>query len=109
MNSEGKVKPKPKDKIVVPLILAALATRTLDEDGAFQGDRYFVGAKEIGLIGNISALAGGSRYLAAGIGAYRTALSVYRRWIASGNQVAFPRDTRIVLQATVRRSAVLKP
>ncbi|MEG9438611.1 hypothetical protein JAO29_20915 [Edaphobacter sp. HDX4] len=109
MNSEGKVKPKPKDKIVVPLILAALATRTLDEDGAFQGGRNFVGANGIGLIGNISALAGGSRYFAAGIGAYGTALSVYRRWIASGKQVAFPRDTRIVLQATVRRSAVLKP
>lgn len=109
MNSEGKVKPKPQDKLVVPLILAALATRTLDEDSQFQAGRNFVGANGIGLIGNFSALAGGSRYFAAGIGAYGTALSLYRRWIASGHQVAFPRDTRIVLQATVRRSAVLKP
>lgn len=109
MNAEGKVKPKPQDKLVVPLILGFLATRPLDEDANFQGGKNFVGANGIGLVGNIIGWAGGSRYLASGIGAYGTALSLYRRWIASGHQVAFPRDTRIVLQATVRRSAVLKP
>lgn len=109
MNAEGKVKPKPQDKLVVPLILGLLASRPLDEDANFQAGKNFVGANGIGLIGNISALAGGSRYFAAGLGAYGTALSVYRRWIASGHQVAFPRDTRIVLQARVRRAAVLKP
>lgn len=109
MNAEGKVKPTPQDKLVVPLILGFLATRPLDEDANFQGGKNFVGANGIGLVGNIIGWAGGSRYLASGIGAYGTALSLYRRWIASGHQVAFPRDTRIVLQATVRRSAVLKP
>ncbi|HEU4635852.1 MAG TPA: hypothetical protein VFS41_06710, partial [Edaphobacter sp.] len=109
MNSEGKVKPKPQDKLVVPLILGFLATRPLDEDANFQGGKNFVGANGIGLAGNIIGWAGGSRNLAAGIGAYGTALSLYRRWIASGHQVAFPRDTRIVLQARVRRAAVLKP
>ncbi|HEX2919327.1 MAG TPA: hypothetical protein VHN81_12460 [Edaphobacter sp.] len=109
MNAEGKVKPKPQDKLVVPLILGFLASRPLDEDANFQGGKNFVGANGIGLAGNIIGWAGGSRYLAAGIGFYGTALSLYRRWIASGHQVAFPRDTRIVLQARVRRSAVLKP
>jgi hypothetical protein len=109
MNAEGKVKPKPQDKLVVPLILGILASRPLDEDAHFQGGKNFVGANGIGLAGNLIGWAGGSRYVAAGIGAYGTALSIYRRWIASGQQVSFPRDTRIVLQATVRRSAVLKP
>jgi len=109
MNSEGKVKPKPQDKIVVPLILAFLATRPLDEDRDFQGARNFVGSNGFGLVGNIIGWAGGSRYIAAGIGAYGTAISLYRRWIASGHQVTFPRDTRLVLQTTARRSAVLKP
>jgi hypothetical protein len=109
MNSEGKVQPKPQDKIVVPLILALLATRPLDEDRDFQGGRNFTGANGFGLVGNIVGLAGGSKYVATGIGAYGTAISLYRRWIASGHQVTFPRDTRIVLQTTARKSAVLKP
>lgn len=109
MDSEGKVKPKPQDKLVVPLILAFLATRPLDEDRDFQGGRNFVGANGFGLIGNIIGWAGGSSNIAAGIGAYGTAVSLYRRWIASGHQVAFPRDSRIVLQTTVRKSTVLKP
>ncbi|MBS1799623.1 MAG: hypothetical protein JSS95_07325 [Acidobacteria bacterium] len=109
MNSEGKVQPKPQDKIVVPLLLALLATRPLDEDRDFQGGRNFVGANGFGLIGNIVGLAGGSKYVATGIGAYGTAISLYRRWIASGHQVTFPPDTRIVLQTTARKSTVLKP
>jgi len=109
MSSEGKVQPKPQDKLVVPLILALLATRPLDEDRDFQGGRNFVGANGFGLVGNIIGWAGGSSNIATGIGAYGTALSLYRRWIASGHQVSFPRDTRLVLQTTARKSAVLKP
>ena len=109
MNSEGKVQPKPQDKIVVPLILALLATRPLDEDHDFQAGRNFTGANGFGLVGNIVGLAGGSKYVATGIGAYGTAVSLYRRWIAGGHQVSFPRDTRIVLQTTARNSTVLKP
>jgi hypothetical protein len=109
MNSEGNVQPKPQDKLVVPLILAFLATRPLDEDGDLQGAKNFVGSNGFGLAGNIIGWAGGSRNIAAGIGAYGTALSLYRRWIANGHQVVFPRDTRIVLQTTPRKSAVLKP
>jgi hypothetical protein len=109
MNSEGRVKPKPKDKVVVPLILAFLATRSLDNDEGFQGGKDFVGANGLGLIGNIVGLAARSSYAAAGIGAYGTVISLYRRWIATGHQVTFPRDTRVVVQATARKSAVLKP
>lgn len=109
MNSEGKIKPEPQDKVVVPLILALLATRTLDEDAGSHSGQSFVGANGFGLAGNIIGWAGGSRYIATGIGAYGTAVSLYRRWIASGHQVSFPRDTRLVLQTTARKSTVLKP
>ena len=109
MNSEGKVRPKPQDKIVVPLLLAYLATRPLDEDTANQAGRNFVGANGFGLAGNLIALAGGSRNLSAGIGFYGTAVSVYRRWIARGREVTFARDTRIVLEATPREAPILKP
>jgi len=108
MNSEGKVKPKPQDKIVVPLLLGLLATRPLDEDAEGGAGGNFVGANGFGLAGNFIALAGGSSSFAAGIGAYGTAIAIYRRWIAHGNDVSFARDTRIVLQATPRSTAVLK-
>ncbi len=109
MNSEGKVKPKPQDKVVVPLLLALLATRPLDEDIEGGAGRNFVGANGFGLAGNLIALAGGSSNFAAGIGAYGTAIAIYRRWIAHGHNVTFARDTRIVLQATPRSSTVLGP
>ena len=108
MNSEGRVKPTPQDKIVVPLLLAFLATRPLDEDVEGQAGRNFVGANGFGLAGNFIALAGGSAKFSAGIGAYGTAVAVYRRWIAHGKDVTFARDTRIVVEATPRGSTVLK-
>ncbi|QNI36124.1 hypothetical protein [Edaphobacter albus] len=109
MDSEGRVKPKPQDKVVVPLILALLATRPLDEDGGLQAGRNFVGANGFGLAGNIIALATGSAKVSAGIGAYGTAVSLYRRWFARGNDVVFAKNTRIVVEATPRGSSVLKP
>jgi hypothetical protein len=110
MDSEGRVKPAPQDKIVVPLLLAFLATRPLDDDrGVSEGGKNFVGANGFGLIGNIIGWAGGSPNIATGIGAYGTAVSVYRRWIARGKNVIFARDTRIVVEATPRNAAVLTP
>lgn len=109
MDSEGRVKPAPQDKIVVPLLLAYLATRPLDEDLSSQAGRNFIGVNGFGLAGNLISLAGGSANLATGIGSYGTAVSIYRRWIARGKEVTFVRDTRIVVEATPRESAVLKP
>jgi hypothetical protein len=109
MNSEGKVNPKPQDKIVVPLLLAILATRPLDEDRDFQNARNTVGANGFGFAGNIIGLAGGSAKISTGIGAYGTAVSIYRRWIARGREVTFAHDTRLVLQTTPRTATVLKP
>jgi hypothetical protein len=108
MDSEGKVAPKPQDKVVVPLILLLLATRPLDDDGGLQAGRNFVGANGFGLATRVIAIASGSSQLSTGIGAYGTALSVYRRWIAHGTEVTFARDTRIVLEATPRSAPVLK-
>jgi len=113
MDSEGNVKPKPQDKIVVPLILAFLATRPLDQDRDDTTDslagKNFVGANGFGFAGNIIGLAGGSAKIATGIGAYGTAVSIYRRCIARGKEVTFAKDTRLVLQTTPRSSAILKP
>ncbi|HUZ94904.1 MAG TPA: hypothetical protein VMU57_08325, partial [Edaphobacter sp.] len=113
MDSEGQVKPKPQDKVIVPLLLIALAASPLHQDRG-DGDRELFrknagASNSIGLIGFIVGTASGSANVAAGFGAYGAALSLYNRWIKRGGEVTFARDTRIVVQTTARRSQVLKP
>lgn len=111
LDSEGTAKPKPRDKLVLPILLAGLAARPLDQDGGShdQLGKNAVGSNGFGVIGRIVGIAAGSANLAAGIGYYQTAISTYDRWIARGKQVTFARDTRVVIQTTERRSPALKP
>jgi hypothetical protein len=108
LDSEGQVKPKPQDKLVVPFILLTLAARPLDYD---HGDNAFgkqaVASNSLGVIGFIVGTAAGQRNIAAGIGYYGAAVSIYERWIKRGREVSFARDTRLVLQTTPRHSVVL--
>ena len=108
LDSEGQVKPKAQDKIAVPLILFALAARPLDRD---RGDNAFgkdaVASNSLGVVGFIVGTAAGWRNVAAGIGYYGAALSIYERWIKRGAETTFARNTRIVVQATARQSAAL--
>jgi hypothetical protein len=109
LDSEGQVKPKPQDKILVPLLLIALAARPLHhdaDDGAGTGPNA-VASNSLGIMGFIIGTAAGQRNIAAGIGFYGAAIAVYERWIKRGHDVSFARDTRVVLQTTPRSSAVL--
>jgi hypothetical protein len=115
LNSEGQAQSKPQDKIAIPLFLAALASRPLDQDCSHRsgcaGDRPgaggLSGAAGLGLVGTIVGIAGGSPYVAAGIGYWGTARAFYSRWIARGQKIAFPKDTRIVVETTPRRSPAM--
>jgi hypothetical protein len=113
MNSEGEVKPKPQDKILVPLLLVALAASPLHEDSDDGGleilRKNATASNSIGVIGFIVGTASGSANVAAGFGAYGAALSIYNRWIKRGSEIAFARDTRIDLETTARKSEMLKP
>lgn len=113
MNAEGEVKPKPQDKVLVPLLLIALAASPLHQEHNDEGSEIFrknAGASNsIGVVGFIAGTASGSANVAAGFGAYGAALSLYNRWIKRGSEVSFARDTRIVVQTTARKAAVLKP
>lgn len=111
LNSEGQVKSKPQDKLSVPIFLALLASRPLDQehgDSSHQlGKNAAGGAAGLGLVGTIIGLSGQSPYAAAGIGYYGAALAVYDRWIARGKKITFPRDTRIVVETVARHSEVM--
>ena len=112
MDSEGQVKPKPQDKLAVPLILLALAARPLDQDGGrhhHQLGKDAVASNSLGLLGFILGTAAQRPNLAAGIGYYGAALSIYQRIFAKGKPVTFSQDTRVILQTTATRSAALKP
>lgn len=110
LNSEGEVKPKPKDKVAVPLLLFALASRPLDRDGGDGGfGKNAVASNSLGLIGFLVGTAGGWSNVAAGIGYYGTALSVWNRWIKRGEETTFLRDTRVIVETTARRSTPLRP
>ena len=113
LDSEGQVKPKPQNKLLVPFTLLVLAARPLDVDrgdatsGAFGKDA--VASNSLGVIGFIVGIAAGQRNIAAGFGYYGAAISIYERWVKRGREVNFPRDTRLVLQTTSHNSTVLHP
>ncbi len=112
MNSEGEVKPKPQDKVIVPLLLIALAARPLDRDGG--RDNHMLGkdavaSNALGMIGLIVGTAAQRPNLAAGIGYYGAAISIYERIFRTGKEVRFGRDTRVVIQTTARRAPAIRP
>ena len=115
LNSEGQAKAKPQDKVAIPLLLAAMAARPLDQDQGHahpgnQTDKNGVGgAAGLGLVGTIVGLAGGSPYAAAAIGYWGTSRAVYSRWIGHGQKITFAKDTRIVVETTPRRGEAIRP
>ena len=111
MDSEGNVKPKPQDKVVVPLILLALAAAPLDSDGGRHHHllgKNAVASNSLGLIGLIVGTAAQQPNVAAGIGYYGAAVSIYQRIFARGKEVSFARDTRMTVQTAATRGAAIK-
>jgi hypothetical protein len=117
LTSEGQPKSKPQDKISLPILLALMASRPLDQDehnglagggGNTLGKNAVGGAAGLGLVGTIIGLTGVSPNVAAGIGYYGAARAVYYRWIAKGQKIDFAKNTRIVVETTPRRSAPMK-
>lgn len=94
LDQEGGVESKPQNRVIVPLVLTLLASRTLDEDGSIAGNAA-VGSNGFGLIGRVVGITAGSRGVAAAIGFYGAGLSFSERWLVHGQNVAFQKNTRI--------------
>ncbi|HZD49283.1 MAG TPA: hypothetical protein VE178_11110 [Silvibacterium sp.] len=101
MDSEGGVQSQQQGKVIVPLILTVLASRTLDDDSNLTGSAA-AGSNGMGLIGRVISMTAASRNLAAGIGFYGAAVSVYRRWLRHGTDITFPKDNRIDIDVSQR-------
>lgn len=66
-----------------------------------------VASSSLGLISLIVGTAARQPNFAIGLGMYSTALSIYPRYFGKGESVAFPKDTRIVIQTTATKSTSL--
>jgi hypothetical protein len=108
LDAEGTITPRNNSSVIAPLLLTMLAGRALDEDGNLTAQTG-VASNGFGFIGRIVGVAAGNRNIAAGIGFYAAALSVYDNFLHSGRDVVFPRDTRIEIETTPLRAPVLKP
>ena len=106
LDAEGGVKPKPENRVTVPLVLGLLASHALDDDSNQAGSAA-TGSNGLGFVGRIVGIASGTRDVAAGIGFYGTALSVYDHWIAKGKDVVFVKDTRLEITANPSRESMI--
>jgi hypothetical protein len=113
LNSEGQAKSRPRDRVTIPLILAVMASSPFDQDSGHYHHAArkngTAGAAGLGLIGTVVSAAGGSPNVAAGIGFWGAARSVFGRWIARGQTIAFPKDTRIVVETVPRQAKPIHP
>jgi hypothetical protein len=103
VDSEGAVKPKPQDKVVVPLLQLGLAAAPLNPDPGDSDEFVKNGAasNSLGLPGFITGIAVNSMGVSSAFGFYAASLSIYDRWIKRGTDVNFPRNTRVTLQTDV--------
>jgi len=68
-----------------------------------------VASNGFGLVGRVVGIAAGSRNFAAAMGFYAAGLSFYENFLRSGQDVIFPKDTRIEIETTPLRAPVLTP
>jgi hypothetical protein len=107
LDAEGGAKPASKG-VGAPLIMGLLAVSALHEDEASVLSTS--GASNgFALIGRVAALAAKSQYVGAAFGMYGTGRAVYSRWIARGEDVSFPKHTRIEVALDPERLNTLKP
>jgi hypothetical protein len=66
--------------------------------------RLTAATQSLGILGFIIGTAAGQRNIAAGIGYYGAAISIYERWIKRGREVTLSCDTRLLLQIRPRCS-----
>jgi hypothetical protein len=95
IDSEGGVQQKQsQNRVIVPVVLNFLAGRAFDTDENQVLNRT-VASNGFGIMGRLAGILADSRDVAAGIGFYAAALSVYDLWLAHGHDVAFVKNTRI--------------
>jgi len=108
LDAEGGVKPAPKG-IGAPLVMGLLAASALREadEASFM---HTAGASNgFALVGRALALGTKSPYVGAAFGFYGTGRLVYTRYLSHGNDISFPKNTRIEVVLDPEHANALKP
>lgn len=101
VDSEGGTKANPdKNRFLAPLTLALLAGHAGDNDGG--AGNAAVAGNGFGLASRVLAIATVNRNFLMGLAYYSLSKSLYHRWIAHGQNVDFPRDTRLQIEVAQR-------
>ncbi|MHB1022983.1 MAG: hypothetical protein ACYC0Z_11310 [Acidobacteriaceae bacterium] len=94
VDSEGGTKANPdKNRFLAPITLALLAGHAGDKDGG--AGNAAVAGNGFGLATRILAIASVNHNYMMGLAYYALSKSLYHRWIARGQNIDFPRDTRL--------------
>ena len=102
IDPEGGTKANPdKGKYLVPLALGVLAAASMDDDGNLAA-KGAVTSNGFGVIARVAAVAAASPNVSAAFAYFALSKSVYRRWIAKGTEVSFPKDTRLEIDLAAR-------
>jgi hypothetical protein len=101
IDQEGGAKAQPdKNKVLAPLVLGLLASNATDRDAGTL--HTGVVSNGFGIVIRVVTMATTNRNLAAGFAYFAVSKSVYRRWIAKGHEVDFPKDTRLEIDLAER-------
>lgn len=87
-----------KNKYLAPLALGVMAAASMDGDEASDIFKNGVVSNGFGLLARIATMVASNRNLAQGFAYYALTRSVYKRWIAKGHEVSFPKDTRLEIE-----------
>ena len=98
LDSEGGVQPDSNKGLMAPLALGLLATSSFaDEDASLLGSA--TASNGFGLLTRIVSVASNSKTFAGVVGMTAAARTVYVRFIARGENVEFPRNSEIEVDA----------
>jgi hypothetical protein len=102
IDSEGGAKATGgPDKYVAPLVLGLFAASASlgDDDNVVKNG---VVGNGFGLMARVATMATANRGVAQGFAYYALSKSVYKRWIARGKELTFPKDTRVQIELSER-------
>lgn len=102
IDSEGGAKATGgPNKYIAPLVLGLLAASSGEGDSDNVVKNGVVG-NGFGLMARIVTMASANKSVSMGFAYYSLAKSVYKRWIARGSELTFPKDTRIQIELSER-------
>jgi hypothetical protein len=108
VDQEGGVARQTNRSIAAPLVMGLLSASALGDDDGGLG-KTAVSSNGFALLGRLTAIGIGSRYVGGSIGALGTGRTIYERWLAHGKDTHFGNNTEVLLEVTPSRAHRMAP